>query len=305
MYHRKILSYVAIILISLIFASTAWAGNMQQSLLEKLPEPGEQLTRAEFVSMLVTAANIPVPAKTVYMPLDVSTGAWYAEDIKAALAAGIINHSSGDTIYPNEPITQAQAVALISRVLGLPGLEAPGPLPAPAPDHWAKIPYSWLIKEGILNTPISPEKVMTPIEGASLLNKVFGTSLEAEELYKKSQAAHTNIKTMRVTGNMIMSVEGNPNFSQAMPPETVQVRSNVTIEMNQEQGLSQKLIMNMSGLPEQTPPVEMEQYLLADGIHMKLKDPKTGAASGYPYLARRISKSYLNNNQAQCNYLRN
>ncbi|CCO07963.1 S-layer homology domain-containing protein [Desulforamulus hydrothermalis] len=275
MKRKPILLLVLVVLLT-FSANAALAGDLQQTLLDKLPQPKDKLTRAEFIAMLVQAAALPAPASPVTLPPDVPADAWYAGDLKAALAAGIISGSAKQTVNPNQPITQAQAVVLLSRVLRTPGIEAPGPLPTPVPNsHWAFVPFTWLIKEGLVSPAVNPEAHLTPAEGAALLDKAFGSGKLAKEIMEKSQAAQAGLKTLRGTGNMSMIIKANPAVPVQGVPSSISMQAKVNYEINTEQGLHQQLSMNFGGLPQTMPAIEMEQYMVAEGMYMKMKDPLT------------------------------
>lgn len=258
-----------------LFTTSAFGEELQQTLLDKLPQKGEKLTRAEFVSMLVTAAELPAPTSTVILPQDLPANAWYTADMKAALAAGIIKGSGQNAISPNDTITQAQAVALLSRVMNLPSIEAPGPVATPVTKtHWAYVPYTWLVKEGIVDYNANAEQAMTPEAAAALLDKVFGTSKQAKEIVEKSQAAHNKVKTLRTTGDMTMNMQANPAAPNQQMPANISMKAKVTQEMNLDQGLHQQFNLTMTGLPMDMPPMEMDQYMVAEGLYMKMKDPE-------------------------------
>ncbi|SHE49978.1 DUF6612 family protein [Desulforamulus putei] len=274
MLKRSLVLLLSLSILLTLFASSVFAGELQKTLLDKLPQPGDKLTRAEFVSMLVQAAELPAPAKSVALPLDVPADAWYAGDMKTALAAGIISGTAKNTVNPDQPVTQAQAAVMLSRVLRTPDVEAPGPLPTPVPNsHWAFVPFTWLVKEGIVEPTVKPDAFLTPAEGAALLDRAFGTAKEAKEIMEKSQAAQAAVKTLRGTGDMSMNMKANPAVPVQGVPSYIGMKANVAYEMNLDQGLHQQFTMTITGLPQTIPPMEVEQYMVADGMYMKMKDP--------------------------------
>lgn len=273
--------FLTLVFMLTLFTTSAFAGEMQQKLLDKLPQKGEQLTRAEFISMLVTAAELAAPtSSTVSLPQDVPTDAWYAADMKVALAAGVIKGSGQNTISPNDKITQAQAVAILSRVMNLPSSEAPGPVATPvAKTHWAYVPYTWLVKEGIVDYNTQAEQALTPDAAAALLDKVFGTTKQAKEIIEKNQAAQAKVTTQRTSGDMTLTVQTNPAAANQQIPANISMKAKVIQEINLEQGLRQQFNMTINGLPMDIPTIEMDQYMVAEGLYMKMSDPTTGEDS--------------------------
>ena len=80
-------------------------------------KPEKSVTRAEFISMVVKAFNVPRAAKFSYFR-DVSYKEWYVDAIDRAFSAGIITGSTVDgelVIRPNDTITRAEAAVILSR----------------------------------------------------------------------------------------------------------------------------------------------------------------------------------------------
>lgn len=76
--------------------------------------PNATVTRAEFAAM---AARFDTEAKPVDMPFTDLTGCWAADEIAKAYGKGWVNGYGDNTFRPNGPITRAEAVTLINRVL--------------------------------------------------------------------------------------------------------------------------------------------------------------------------------------------
>lgn len=76
--------------------------------------PNGHITRAEFAAM---AARFDTEAKPVDTPFTDLTGCWAADEIAEAYGKGWVNGYGDNTFRPNGPITRAEAVTLINRVL--------------------------------------------------------------------------------------------------------------------------------------------------------------------------------------------
>ena len=74
-------------------------------------EPQRNVTRAEFVKIVVEALNIKSD-KTVEFK-DVDKKAWYANAINAASANGIVNGKGDGYFYPNESMTRQDAAVVL------------------------------------------------------------------------------------------------------------------------------------------------------------------------------------------------
>lgn len=91
----------------------ATAANVIKGSTSSTFRPEHEITRAEFVSLLVRSLGLA--ASTGGQPFaDVPSEAWYAPDVAAAQAAGIIIGSDG-SFRPNASISRAEVVALITR----------------------------------------------------------------------------------------------------------------------------------------------------------------------------------------------
>lgn len=76
--------------------------------------PNATVTRAEFAAM---AARFDTEAKPVDTPFTDLTSCWAADEIAKAYGKGWVNGYGDNTFRPNGPITRAEAVTLINRVL--------------------------------------------------------------------------------------------------------------------------------------------------------------------------------------------
>lgn len=93
----------------------------RQNILAGYPDgtfrPNEQVTRAQFASMLVrTLKLVESPAGAAKFH-DVSPGAWYSGTIGAAVEAKLVAGYSEHTFAPNDLITREQMAVMIARAL--------------------------------------------------------------------------------------------------------------------------------------------------------------------------------------------
>ncbi len=85
---------------------------------ERLFCPNDNITRAEFVTLLVRAFfGNETNTKQVFT--DVSEDAWYAPQIAAAYAKGLVSGKGDGTFGPNEAITREEMAVLCARVEAL------------------------------------------------------------------------------------------------------------------------------------------------------------------------------------------
>ncbi|GJM77606.1 hypothetical protein HMSSN139_01020 [Paenibacillus sp. HMSSN-139] len=81
--------------------------------------PETQVTRAEFVSMLVRALELkgdPTVANTISFT-DVPAGSWYEEAVKIATSRGLISGYSDGIFAPDRPITRGEMAVVLAKAL--------------------------------------------------------------------------------------------------------------------------------------------------------------------------------------------
>lgn len=79
--------------------------------------PAGDVTRAEFLKMLVTTFHLKAPNATELLEpfIDVNDSDWFSPDVKAGLNSGIID--SGTAFHPRVAITREEMAQMIGRVL--------------------------------------------------------------------------------------------------------------------------------------------------------------------------------------------
>lgn len=94
---------------------------------DELFHPSEQITRAEFATLLVRALGLE--EKTTGAFSDVSSGNWYAGAVGAAYEAGIVQGYTAGTFKPGSSITRQELAVLMNKTLqfvGKDGAEGSG-----------------------------------------------------------------------------------------------------------------------------------------------------------------------------------
>lgn len=81
-------------------------------------KPGDNITRAEFASLLVRMFRIEeVSECPTCMFSDVKAGAWYEKTVMSAAAAGIVTGYTDGTFKPDGKVTRQEMAVMIARVL--------------------------------------------------------------------------------------------------------------------------------------------------------------------------------------------
>lgn len=140
--------------------------------------PKREVTRAEFVTMLVRALGLKAEGMSSFT--DVDSSKWYSDDVAAAFAAGIVKGDTTGKFAPESRISRQEMATLLVRSYELrSGSKAPaGSLPAFADaakiDSWAKDAVSAAGSLGfITGTPdgfLKPQANATRAECAKVLS---------------------------------------------------------------------------------------------------------------------------------------
>ena len=77
--------------------------------------PNDPITRAEFIAIAMRFANMVSGASASFK--DVPTNAWYYDSIASAVAYGWIGGYSDGSFRPTKPITRAEVVTIVNRML--------------------------------------------------------------------------------------------------------------------------------------------------------------------------------------------
>jgi len=103
------------------WAGAQIAGWVDKGLVKGYPDgtfrPDDNVTRAEFMALVNGAFGYTSKAAVSYK--DVPAGAWYADAVAKAGAAGYIGGYGDGTIRPDNPITRAEAATVVMRIKGL------------------------------------------------------------------------------------------------------------------------------------------------------------------------------------------
>jgi hypothetical protein len=80
-------------------------------------KPKQAVSRAEFVAALARALGLKGSASSAFK--DIPSSAWYAKDVGAAVAAGLVGGVSDGKFAPDATLTREQAAILLTRALKL------------------------------------------------------------------------------------------------------------------------------------------------------------------------------------------
>ncbi|WP_334075402.1 S8 family serine peptidase [Paenibacillus sp. A14] len=137
--------------------------------------PQEQVTRAEFVSLLARALDLKPSGPAEVQFGDVPAGSWYYDAVQSVVKAGIVTGYDNRTFAPDQAITRAEMAIILSRALE----HAEGKTAAPAASSFSdqkEIP-SWA------------KEAAAKVAGLGLLQGKSGNRFEGEAFATRAEAA--------------------------------------------------------------------------------------------------------------------
>jgi len=139
-------------------------------------EPNSQVTRAEFITMLVRGLGLKDKADLAFS--DIKHGDWYADSIALAMQAGIVKGSGNNLFNPNANITREEMVTMLMRAY----VFADGKLPAVTHktfkdqeqvSQWAVAFVNEALELGLINGrsqgTFQPQGISSRAEGAQVI----------------------------------------------------------------------------------------------------------------------------------------
>ncbi|NQX49606.1 S-layer homology domain-containing protein [Paenibacillus tritici] len=145
--------------------------------------PAQSITRAEFAALMTRSLGL-APASSGTTFSDVKAGAWYADAVQTAAAAGLITGYTDGSFKPGSPITRQEMAAVLSKAMKFTGqtLTADPAVLAKFRDAssipaWSRAAVAEIASAGIIQgTPdgaFAPAKLATRAEAATMLEKTL------------------------------------------------------------------------------------------------------------------------------------
>lgn len=146
-------------------------------------KPGQNVNRAEFVTMVMHAFGTPGDITASYVPYDdVSSDDWYVKELAAAYSKGVVDFNRN--FRPGDTITRAEAVAMVTRASAV--FASQTEFSAPFDDihygEWFSEPvgraYSLGVVTGKGNRTFDPMGKLTRAEAATLISRTLSQEVE-------------------------------------------------------------------------------------------------------------------------------
>lgn len=140
-------------------------------------KPNNQITRAEFVTIVVRALGLTDTTGATQFT-DVNSTAWYYQPIQIANANGIVNGVTATTFAPNKPIQRDEITAIIVRAFESINYENGQPKQfADVSEYWATPYIDKASSVGIVNgkttTEFYPRSNATRAEAVTMLSRAL------------------------------------------------------------------------------------------------------------------------------------
>lgn len=113
--------------------SSSWAESHIKALAHKFIvegtnadtfSPTSSLTRAQFTALLVRSLGLTASTEASKTPFsDISSAAWYANDVATAYEVGLVQGTTATTFSPDSPVSRQDLAVLLTRALTLTGAE--------------------------------------------------------------------------------------------------------------------------------------------------------------------------------------
>ncbi|HBX22940.1 MAG TPA: hypothetical protein DEF34_04820 [Desulfotomaculum sp.] len=203
--------------------------------------PGATITRAEFTVLLARAAGISgqeLPSTPTFN--DVKPEHWAYGDIEAAVQAGLASGYPGDVFKPGNPVSRAEAAALVLRLTKEPLLAVamPGGFTDVGPHHWARSQIAAALDAGLFE-PVSagkfaPDTPASRAQAAKALAVMLSLMPEKVAVIGFDPADNAAYVSVDKTINITFSTDVQPGDSfdeiVLVGPGGVKVPANVNIE---------------------------------------------------------------------------
>lgn len=240
-------------LMFLMIAALIFIGPMATSANQE-----DALSRGDFFNLVVNHLELELTSENVELPADVNEGSEYENAAKILKSKGIINGYPDGTIRPDQKITNKEAGYVLGRFLNISDQDV----------------LQVLTKEFAVafdNNFITKENANTVIE------TILSSDEVALDLIEKMAIAQSEVNSYRATANLEMSMALNPEMTDEIPdmPTEMNLNGSIKMDFNDEEGLHQAITMSIP-IAEDVQEMTMEQYLVPEGIFMKMQNPENG-----------------------------
>ncbi len=147
--------------------------------------PGSQVTRAEFVALLIRVLDLEKEAAGAARFSDVKEGSWYYDAVQTAVSQGFVSGYDNKSFAPDQQITRAEMAVILSRVLEYLGktdsaeAQLSGFTDSGKIQEWAKKAVAQVVGLGLMqgkgDNRFEAETFTTRAEAAVVVYRIFKT----------------------------------------------------------------------------------------------------------------------------------
>lgn len=197
---------------------TKWVSNgIIKGLSNGEFKPNNSISRAEFISLVSRILNLTEKSKATFK--DVSTGAWYADDISKASNAGFIKGDPNGNVRPEASISRQEAAVVFAKAFDLKAknkdayksLSDAGKIA-----EWSKDSISAMVENGYikgrLNGEYAPVENITRAESVKLIDNIVGELKNTVGTYNGTISGNLVVNTrdivlkdMIISGNLYLT----------------------------------------------------------------------------------------------------
>jgi hypothetical protein len=152
---------------------------------------GQVITETTTVGNVTYSLNQDTADTTDYIAqyTDLTSGAWYEDEINFILAKGYMNGTSDTTFSPNASLTREQLVTILWRIADSPAAGELTFADADQVSSWAKTAVAWAAEkgyvEGVGNNKFAPKSAITRQDMAKIIYKWAEGSADSSDALSK------------------------------------------------------------------------------------------------------------------------
>lgn len=184
--------------------------------------PHKSITRAEMAAILVRMLGASTTGNLAAYH-DVSTGDWFYTELSAAVAAGIFNGVTENSMQPNAPLTREQAVVVLTRAFGIADMDRTAYTRFADSDSiapYARDAVSAMTRQngisGYTDGTFRPQNEITRAEVAQLIRNMFTCIADTpEELPAEGRVLYRGAAALPEE----LTLDGSLILGQAAPAE--------------------------------------------------------------------------------------
>ncbi len=166
-------------------AQQLYAAGIMTGMDETHFEPGTNLARAHFVTILYRMAGCPEVTERVEFPdvQEVAENEWYLDALSWAVSNNIVTGYDNGNFGPADPITREQIATMLYRYSGNAGVGAQASVldypDAAQVSEFAREAVTWAVSNGIItgqqeNTVLAPQQSACRAEAATMIARYLG-----------------------------------------------------------------------------------------------------------------------------------